>query len=184
MRQCCCASTSGRGEYVRNRLFIAIPALCLAMAAMPLAKARHGTSQVETGKYIVEQVAHCGSCHTPRLPNGDFDDKKRLMGARQLFRPPRQNGRWADSAPRIAGLPRWEDEEVVILLMTGKLETGIAMRPPMPQFHMTKADAAAVVAYLRSLSPPRASTKRHRTHIFATSKQARDRLAQSEPGPK
>lgn len=74
------------------------------------------------------------------------------MGGRLAFTVP-PTGRWANEAPQIAGLPRWEDDEIVILLTTGKLETGLAMRPPMPQFHMTEHDARAVVAYLRSLAP-------------------------------
>jgi len=76
------------------------------------------------------------------------------MGSHLAFKSLHPTARWVSDAPQIAGLPRWEDEEIVILLTTGKLETGLTMRPPMPQFHMTKPDAEAVVAYLRSLIPP------------------------------
>ena len=34
------------------------------------APAQAGGDQVARGKYIVEDVAMCGTCHTPRLPNG------------------------------------------------------------------------------------------------------------------
>jgi Cytochrome c len=87
------------------------------------------------------------------LPNGAPVAGKSLMGA-DMSLPAPIKGRWASDAPRIAGLRRWEDDEIVILLTTGKLETGLPMRPPMPQFHMSEQDARAVVAYLRSLSPP------------------------------
>jgi mono/diheme cytochrome c family protein len=109
-------------------------------------------SPVATGKYIVENVAMCSTCHTPRLPNGALNQTQALMGGHLAFSVPRTR-RWASDAPRIAGLSRWEDPEIVILLTTGKLETGLAMRSPMPQFHMTEEDARAVVAYLRSLAP-------------------------------
>ena len=109
-------------------------------------------AQLAAGKYIVEDVAMCATCHTPRQPNGQLIKDRMLMGGRLAFTVP-PSGRWANEAPQIAGLPRWEDDEIVILLTTGKLETGVAMRQPMPQFHMTEQDARAVVAYLRSLAP-------------------------------
>lgn len=114
-------------------------------------------AQIAAGKYIVDDVAMCSDCHTPRLANGQLNKRKMLMGGHIAFTVP-PTGHWASDAPQIAGLPRWEDDEIVILLTTGKLETGVAMRPPMPQFHMTKQDARAVVAYLRSLAPPKKAT--------------------------
>jgi mono/diheme cytochrome c family protein len=40
---------------------------------------------------------------------------------------------------------------MVTLLTTGIWNTGKELRDPMPKFHMTREDAAAVVAYLKSL---------------------------------
>jgi hypothetical protein len=54
-------------------------------------------------------------------------------------------------APRLSGLPPGTDEEFVNLMMTGISRTGSPPRQPMPQFHMTRADAEAVLAYLKSL---------------------------------
>ena len=124
-------------------------------------------AQIATGKYLVENVAMCSTCHTPRLPDGTFDTSKMLMGGPLPFKVP-TIGRWAAEAPRIAGLTRWEDDEIVILLTTGKLETGLPMRKPMPQFHMSESDARAVVAYLRSLSPaPVKKSPKRRSAILA-----------------
>ena len=39
------------------------------------------------------------------------------------------------------------------LLTTAIWTNGEPLRDPMPKFHMTRADAEAVVAYLRSLAP-------------------------------
>jgi mono/diheme cytochrome c family protein len=183
VRQCCCASTS-RGEYVPNRLLIAIPALCLLAAALAQRRPLARSNPIAAGEYIVEQVAHCGTCHTPRLANGHFREDKKLMGA-PVVSLHRRKGRWADNAPRIAGLARWEDEEVITLLTTGKLETGIPMRQPMPQFHMSKQDATAVVAYLRSLGTgKRSSGKSPGPHSMASAGSARTHAGQPEPGPK
>jgi mono/diheme cytochrome c family protein len=124
-------------------------------------------TEIAHGKYIVENVAMCTNCHTPHLANGSPDSSRNLMGSKLSITPP-TTGRWATEAPRIAGLRRWEDDEIVILLTTGKLETGLPMRRPMPQFHMTEQDARAVVAYLRSLSPPPAKrSAKGRRYMFA-----------------
>ena len=45
------------------------------------------------------------------------------------------------------------DEELVQLLTTGIWKNGNHLRPPMPQFRMSREDAEAVVYYLRSLTP-------------------------------
>jgi mono/diheme cytochrome c family protein len=42
-------------------------------------------------------------------------------------------------------------EDAERLLQTGKSTRGYVPRPPMPPFRMTQEDAAAVVAYLKSL---------------------------------
>jgi len=102
---------------------------------------------VERGKYIVENVAQCGRCHTPGGDGGRPDHSMWLQGA-----PIRQpNADWAVQAPRIAGRPPGTDEQVVMLLTTGISRTGAPARPPMPQFKMQRADAEAVLAYLKSL---------------------------------
>jgi mono/diheme cytochrome c family protein len=147
-----------RGVIVQKQLvataILALATIGLAqVATRPPHPPTNKASQISNGKYIVENVAACSDCHTPKLPNGEPDQKRLLMGNRLNVEIP-PTGRWTKVAPRIAGLSRWEDDEIVILLTTGKLETGLPMRAPMPRFHMTDQDARAVVAYLRSLSPP------------------------------
>jgi hypothetical protein len=44
---------------------------------------------------------------------------------------------------------------MITLLTTGIWITGQQLRDPMPKFHMTVADAEAVLAYLKSLTPGR-----------------------------
>lgn len=52
----------------------------------------------------------------------------------------------------IKGLTGYTDEQEIRLLTTGITRNGTPPRPPMPPFRLTREDAAAVVAYLRSLS--------------------------------
>jgi len=54
-------------------------------------------------------------------------------------------------APAIAGLPGYTKEESIRLLMDGLTRDGRRPDPPMPQFRLNRADAEAVVAYLKSL---------------------------------
>jgi mono/diheme cytochrome c family protein len=42
---------------------------------------------------------------------------------------------------------------MIRLLTTGVWRDGQRLRPPMPQFRMSREDAESVVAYLRSLTP-------------------------------
>jgi hypothetical protein len=56
-------------------------------------------------------------------------------------------------APRLAQSPPGTDAEIVKLLSTGIWSDGKPLRPPMPQFRMSESDAAAVVAYLKSMNP-------------------------------
>lgn len=106
---------------------------------------------IARGKYIVEGVAACSDCHTPRGENGESDRSKWLAGAPVFFQPARPVPGWPLTAPRLAGLPPGTDSEIITLLTTGLWRDGKPLRLPMPHFRMTRTDAEAVVAYLKSL---------------------------------
>lgn len=106
---------------------------------------------VARGKYIVEGVAMCELCHTRRDENGKPDQGNWLMGGPVQLRPAYPAPNWALKAPRIAGGPPGTDADFIRLVTTGIARTGAPPDPPMPQFHMTRADAEAVLAYLKSL---------------------------------
>lgn len=110
------------------------------------------SSRIARGKYIVEGVAMCGTCHTPRTDSGEIDQARWLDGAALWLLPARPTVGWPLRAPRLAGSPAASDEELVRLLTTGIWKTGRRLKSPMPQFRMSPADAEAVVAYLRSLT--------------------------------
>jgi mono/diheme cytochrome c family protein len=123
-------------------------------AKTPLDKAtRAEKGAVARGKYIVESVAVCGQCHTPRDTRNAPDRSRWLEGAPVWLKPAEPAEDWPLQAPRIAGTPPGTDEEMVKLLTTGVWRDGKFLRPPMPQFRMNRQDAEAVVAYLRSLKP-------------------------------
>ena len=105
------------------------------------------------GKYLVEDVAVCSTCHTPRDESGAPDHGRWLLGGPVPFAPAKPVEGWADVAPRIAGLPPGTDEQFLRLMMTGISRTGNPPRQPMPQFRLTRSDAEAVLAYLKSIKP-------------------------------
>ncbi len=106
---------------------------------------------VERGKYIVEGVAMCELCHTQRDEHGDPDRANWLMGGPAQLRPAYSDPNWAQREPRIAGTPPGTDAEFIKLLTTGISRTGRPPNPPMPPFRMSREDAQAVLAYLKTL---------------------------------
>jgi mono/diheme cytochrome c family protein len=108
---------------------------------------------LKRGQYLVEDVAMCWTCHTPRTENGQPDRGRWLMGGPVPYRPATPTAEWAEIAPRLAGLPPGTDEQFITLLTTGIARTGRPPRPPMPQFRMTRQDAQRVLAYLKSVKP-------------------------------
>lgn len=138
-----------------------LAALALVSAALHPAPARAaqkaasnqagGTDQVSRGRYIVEDVAMCGTCHTPRTSDGSLDRSRWLAGASVPYLPAQPTPNWPLLAPRLAGSPPATNEGMVTLLTTGVWITGEHLRDPMPQFRMTRSDAEAVVDYLRSV---------------------------------
>ncbi len=110
---------------------------------------------ISRGKYIVEGVAMCTQCHTPRTNAGVLDSTRWLQGAPLWLNPAKPVADWPLNAPRIAGLVPGSNDDMVKLLTTGIWRDGQPLRPPMPQFRMNPQDAEAVATYLRSLNSPR-----------------------------
>ena len=108
-------------------------------------------AQIGRGRYLVESVAACGDCHTPMNERGEPVKEKWMQGTMLFFKPTVPIPNWADKSPNIAGLPGWTDEQAIKFFMTGIAYNGLRANPPMPQYRLTRSDAAAVVAYLRSL---------------------------------
>jgi mono/diheme cytochrome c family protein len=117
------------------------------------AKSGSNLAVIARGKYIVEGVAACGDCHTPRKANGQLDYDRWLAGAPVPYLSARPEPDWPTIAPRLAGLPPASDSQMITLLTTGIWVTGKPLRSPMPHFRMMPADAEAVLAYLKSLTP-------------------------------
>jgi hypothetical protein len=106
---------------------------------------------VERGRYIVEDVAMCEECHTPRDANGNLDESRQLQGAQIWIQPVHAATNWANRAPALAGFVGFTDAQGEDILERGIGPSGLPIQPPMHIYHMSQGDAEAVIAYLRSL---------------------------------
>ncbi len=107
-------------------------------------------ARIKRGEYLVNVVARCGDCHTPRDANGKLDMSRHLQGASMWFTPKvKPRGEWENHAPDITASGRagkWKEAKMVKFLSSGERSD-----PPMPAYSLTGEDAQAVTAYLRSL---------------------------------
>ena len=103
------------------------------------------------GQYLVDNVAMCSECHTPRDAEGNLDKSHYLQGAPIWIVPVHPMTNWAMRAPAIAGLEGFTDFQAQTVLERGIGPNGIEIHPPMHIYHMNHADAQAIIAYLRSL---------------------------------
>lgn len=127
--------------------------LALVFAAGPMVI--HASDQTERGKYLVEEVAKCQDCHSPRLPDGQFDRTKWLKGSVLGFQPIEPIKEWHKTAPDLTSSgrlwQRWKEKGIVEFLKTGLGPSGHKADPPMPTYNLKPEDAEAIVAYLKTL---------------------------------
>ena len=120
-------------------------------AAKASVQASAAPGAIERGRYLVEDVAMCEECHTPRDANGNLDESRRLQGAQVWIVPVHANPNWANNAPPLAGFGGYSDQQGEDVLERGMGPNGETIRQPMHIYHMSHADAQAIIAYLRSL---------------------------------
>src|SRR5262245_1376817 len=64
-------------------------------------KAGGNAALVKRGDYLVNELARCGDCHTPRDARGALDATRAMQGAPIWVRPVRRGAEWEDKAPDI-----------------------------------------------------------------------------------
>jgi mono/diheme cytochrome c family protein len=132
---------------------VGISAGALQPSARPLAQraASHQSNDLTRGKYLVENVAMCGECHTPRDASGNLIEARDLQGAPTWIAPVHPDPNWAWNAPTLAGFAAYSDADAVNILEKGIGANGQPIQRPMHIYHMSHEDALAIVAYLKSL---------------------------------
>jgi mono/diheme cytochrome c family protein len=105
------------------------------------------TPTEDRGRYIVEAMAHCGECHTPRNALGGMETGRWLAGAPD----PSGQGRIPNITPAKL---TWSESEIAYYLTTGFTpdfdSVGGHMAHVVENFaRLPDADVAAVAAYLK-----------------------------------
>lgn len=118
-----------------------------SQAAQP---APNTAALVAQGEYLANRVAMCVQCHSPRDIEGNVILTQRFHGGAIPVLSPYPNRQFASQAPNIAGLPGFTDDQIITLLTEGRATDRTPPRPPMPPFRMSRQDAQAIVAYLRT----------------------------------
>lgn len=111
--------------------------------------------ELERGRYLVEALAACDNCHTPRGPGG-YDEKARFSGGSQTFAGPSYTVRGGNiTADKESGVGEWSDGELRAAFVDGVGRAG-RLAPFMPSESyrvLTERDAAAIIAFIRSIPP-------------------------------
>ena len=117
------------------------------------------SEQWNRGAYLVEALAHCGECHSPRNALGAIKTGEFLAGGRYIDKVP--GGQWrAWSAPNLSsherGLGLWPSEELIDYLQTGR-NSFVDTFGPMNEVilhstrHLEADDLEAMAAYFDSV---------------------------------
>lgn len=119
---------------------------------------RFNNAQLDRGAYIVESLAHCGACHTPR---DIIFRQSGLDSSRPKFMTGGQVGDWF--APDLRGpdsaAAKWTADDLKMYLLTGRNRYTAAVGPMNEAVehslqYMQADDADAVVAYLQHIRRP------------------------------
>lgn len=122
------------------------------------------------GAYLVEAVAHCGACHTPRNVLGAPDESRALQGGTytdQVASGAYRTWSAVDLTPGPHGLAKWSGTDIALYLTRGKNRHAVVHGPMNEVFastrHLRWEDAAAIATYLKSVDP---STERLDLSLF------------------
>lgn len=130
--------------------------LVSCLLAAGAAGAAHAGQDLERGAYLA-QIMDCAGCHSGRTPDGALDPNQHLSGGTVGFEMSGTGVFWPPNlTPDPTGLGDWSEAEITTALRTGVRPDGRQLSPIMPwqsYAALSEDDAAALVAYLKSLPP-------------------------------
>lgn len=117
------------------------------------------------GAYLVEALAHCGTCHTPRNFSMGSDNSRKFGGGTV--------GSWQAyniTPDPISGIGDWTDDELVTYMRTGTVEgkggaageMGLAVEHSLSK--LPEQDLRDIVTYLRAQEPIRDAAQTRPRH--------------------
>lgn len=145
--------TADRGADRPARKGRLLAASLLMLALLP---AKADASDVTRGAYLAS-IMDCAGCHMPRDGGGVPIVGAGLSGGTVGFEIPGLGAFWPPNlTPHETGLAGWKAGDIVNAIRTGVRPDGRVLAPAMPwanYSHLTDDDAAALAAYLQSLTP-------------------------------
>jgi mono/diheme cytochrome c family protein len=133
------------------RLLLSLLVLSCAGAALA-----QKAGSIERGKYLMESVVACGNCHVARGPQGQPLYDKGLSGGTVFDEAPFKAVAANITPDRETGIGKWTDAELAKAIREGIRPDKTVIGPPMPiEFyrHISDADLASIIAYLRAQPP-------------------------------
>jgi mono/diheme cytochrome c family protein len=127
----------------------------------------------ERGGYLVNQVAACGGCHTPRVNLSWLEGERTdaYLGGGQVIDDATFGMTVAIpniSADPETGIGAWTDDQILRAVRDGVRADDRLLMPPMPfgtWARLSDDDARAIVAYLRSAPPVKNAVDRSHDHF-------------------
>jgi mono/diheme cytochrome c family protein len=117
------------------------------------------SSVTDRGRYLVEALAHCGECHTPRNELFGLKDSQKFAGAiAQGW------NAYNITSDKNEGIGDWSDDQIAAYLSTGHAEEhgsasgNMAEAISLSLRHLTQDDIRAIVAYLRTIPAAKGAT--------------------------
>jgi mono/diheme cytochrome c family protein len=140
-----------------SRRFMRLAAIVAALVALSSAGASAAAKPLQRGKYLVD-LGGCLDCHTPGYFLGKPDMTRYLGGSEVGFYIPDVGTFFGRNLTpdKETGLAGWTSAQIVTALQKGRRPDGRELAPVMPWrafAKLTKADAYAIAAFLKSLPP-------------------------------
>ncbi|MBP2314913.1 c-type cytochrome [Azospirillum soli] len=139
------------------RSFMVAGASAAAFLLIALAAPASADEHVKRGEYLAA-IMDCTGCHTPGALTGQPDPQRFLAGSTVGFQIP---GLGTFYPPNLTpdtktGLGNWSETDIIRAVRTGVRPDGRVLAPVMP-YHsygkLTDADAQALAAYLKTITP-------------------------------
>ena len=120
----------------------------------PVLQVEGDNPELERGRYLVEALAHCGECHTPRNLAGGLDQGRWMAGGPS----PEGKGKIPNITPHANGIESWSAQDIVYALKSGFTPEFDSFGGSMVsvQKNMAKLpdeDLNAIAAYLKAVPP-------------------------------
>ena len=137
----------------------AIIAICVGATLLVFDRTGSTETLVQRGAYLVNTVAACGRCHTPRDAQGNPIAAMELAGGFEFDDSAIGHVVGPNITPdRDTGIGKWTEGQIIAALRYGTRPDGTIIGPPMPiaaYRDISDSDLTAIAKYLHSMRPVR-----------------------------